>query len=140
MDPIEEINCILRTRKIASEDVSGFDEKEQHNWYFFDLTQGSTNFGIDVCKECTIYFGDWHHHYDIESEWDEFIQTLNDIFDNKLCSIGSYIGSIEQKNIMGAMLAKSEDVSEKYIIDEFGTERVVRVCFFNPSLNKEYRV
>ena len=31
MDPIEENNCILRTRKIASEDVSGFDGKGQRN-------------------------------------------------------------------------------------------------------------
>ncbi len=57
-----------------------------------------------------------------------------------LISLGSYIGIIEPQNAGSAMLARSEDVSEKYIIDEFGTGKVVRSCFFNPSLNKEYRV
>ena len=140
MDIAEEINYILQNRGIASHDVTGFDENEQMDWYYYDLTSCNRKMWIEVCRECTIYIGDWHGHYNPETEWDEFIQTLCGILDNKLCSLGSYIGSIEPQNAGSAMLARSEDVSEKYIIDEFGTGKVVRSCFFNPSLNKEYRV
>ena len=140
MDILEEINRILRERKIASHYINGFDENEQCDWYYFDLSLGVRKMGIDVCRECTINLGDWHGHYDPEKEHEEFIKTLNDIFDNKLCSLGAYSGSIEPQNVRGAMLAKSEDVSEKYIIEEFGTGIIVRSCFFDPSFNREYRV
>ena len=96
--------------------------------------------GIEFCRDCTIFLGDWHSHYDPETEWDEFVSTLNGSFDNELCALGSYKGRIEPQNVMGAMLARREDVNEKYVIEEFGTERIVRCCFFDPSLNKEYKV
>ena len=140
MNPNKEINRILRERKLAFEESSGFDEKEQMDWYYYDLTKSGTSFGIEVCRECTIFFGDWHGHYDTQNEWDEFEQMLNDIFENKVCSLGSYIGNTEPENVQAAMLARREDVSKEYIIEEFGTEKIVRVCFFDTSLNSEYRI
>ena len=140
MDILEEIDKILGERKIVSEYVMGFDEKEQCDWHLLDLCTRGRIMGIEFCRDCTIFLGDWHSHYDPETEWDEFVSTLNGIFDNELCALGSYKGSIEPQNVMGAMLARREDVNEKYVIEEFGAERIVRCCFFDPSLNKEYKV
>ena len=140
MDIIEEIEKILKDRNIRSEDVTGFDDKEEHDFYYFDLTSNGRRMGIDVCRECTIYLGDWHGHYNPETEWDEFLRTLNGILDNELCSLCVYPGSTEPQNAGTAMLARSEDVNEEYIIEELGTGKTVKSCFFDPELNKEYRV
>lgn len=140
MDIIQEIDQILKDRNIQSQDVTGFDDNENHEYYYFDLSSKDRKMGIDVCRECTIYLGDWHGHYNPETEWDEFLKTLNGIFDNELCSLSAYIGSPEAQNAGTSMLARSEDVNEEYIIDELGTEKIVRSCFFDSSQNKEYRV
>lgn len=140
MDILNEINSILKDRKIVSHDITGFDDSEKIDWYYFDLSSNVRKMGIDCCRECTIYLGDWHGHYNPQTEWDEFIQTLNGIFDNELCSLGSYIGSIEPQNAGSAILARREDVSKEYIIDEFGTGKIVRSCFFDSSLDEEYRI
>lgn len=140
MDILEEIERILRERNIVSEYVMGFDEKEQCDWHFLDLSVRDRRMGIDICRECTIFLEDWHGHYDPETEWNEFVSTLNGIFDNELCALGAYIGSVEPQNAGTAMLARREVVNEEYIIDELGTGKIIRCCFFDPSLNREYRV
>lgn len=140
MDVIEGIDRILQDRNIVSHDISGFDEAEQREFYCFDLVAGGRRMWIDVCRECTVYFEDWHGHYDPETEWDELLQTLDGILDNELCSLGTSVGGAGLQSSGSAMLARSEDVSEEYVIDEFGTGKVVRCRFFDPSLNREYRV
>lgn len=140
MDILEEIERILRERNIVSEYVSGFDEKEQRDWHVYDLTVKDRKMALDICSECTIFFEDWHGHYNPENDRNEFVRTLNGIFDNELCALGAYIGSVEPQNAGTAMLARREDVNEEYIIDELGTGKIIRCCFFDPSLNREYRV
>ena len=62
MDIVEEINRILRERQIPSHDVTGYDEAEQRDWYYFDMEIHCRKIGIEICRECTIFLEDLNGH------------------------------------------------------------------------------
>lgn len=47
--------------------------------------------GLEMSDEFTLYFANWHGHYDpYEEDYNQMIQMISDILNGKLCTMAAY--------------------------------------------------
>ncbi|MCR5803185.1 MAG: hypothetical protein K6G47_02895 [Clostridia bacterium] len=135
MDRIDLVEKILKTHDLQYIVKKGFDEYEKADFIYYEVTNGTHKLGIDIAKEYTIFFVDWHAHYSFDIE-DEFVRDLNDILDNKMCAACSYLNG--RAGAAGNYYA--HQLNEEFIEDEFGTGKTVKCYFFDEGLDREFKV
>ena len=89
---IEEIRGIIDRRSLVNQINEGFDIQKNEHFTYIEVFHGDTKLILDLAGEYTVYFGDWHGHYYTDEIHDmrEFRQVLEDLLDNKVCSVGCF--------------------------------------------------
>lgn len=142
MDRKELVEQILKSRNLQYTVKEGFDEYDKVNFTFYEVINGNRKLGIDIAKEYTIYFMDWHAHYsfDFDGYIEDFKRDLNALLDNKMCAACTYYGEADNLQPGAACSYYDYQLSQEFIEDEFGSDKIVKCYFFDEKLDREFTI
>ena len=137
---IEEIKEIIDRRSLESQINECYDDQREEHFTCIEVFHGDTKLMLDLAGEYTIYFGDWHGHYDPDDRQDtrEFRQTLEDLLDNKICSVGCFRERDGVENWCGSSIEFKENLDRNYFQRKQGRDRIIRCKFFDETLNRVF--
>ena len=137
---IEEIKEILDKRNLVSQVKEGFDVQEEVHFTQIEVFHGDNKLMLDLADKYTIFFGDWHGHYDPDDRQDmrEFRQTLEDLLDNKICSVGCFRERDGVENWCGSSIEFKENLDRNYFQRKHGRDRIIHCKFFDETLNRVF--
>ena len=137
---IEEIKEIIERRNLPSQINEGFDMQKKEHFTYIEVFHGEDKLMLDLADEHTIFFGDWHGHYypDAKQDTKEFRQVLEDILDNKMCSVGCFQERDGVENWCGSSIEFRENLDRDYFQRKYGKDRIIRCKFFDETLNRVF--
>ena len=137
---IEEIQEIIDSRKFESKVDEGFDQQEQVWFTHMQVFNGNSKLILDLANEYTIFFGDWHGHYlpDSKDSMREFRETLEDLLDSKICSVGRFRDVDGVENWCGSSIGFRDYLDREYFRREYGDDKIIRCKFFDETLNQTF--
>ena len=137
---IEDIKEIIERRNLPSQINEGFDMQKKEHFTYIEVFHGEDKLMLDLADEYTIFFGDWHGHYypDAKQDMKEFRQVLEDILDNKLCSVGCFQERDGVENWCGSSIEFRENLDRDYFQRKYGGDRIIRCIFFDETLNRVF--
>ena len=137
---IEEIRGIIDRHSLVNQINEGFDIQKNEHFTYIEVFHGDTKLILDLAGEYTIYFGDWHGHYYTDEIHDmkEFRQVLEDLLDNKVCSVGCFRESDGVENWCGSCIELKENLDWDYFQRKYGADRIIRCKFFDETLNRVF--
>ena len=137
---IEDIKEIIERRNLPSQINEGFDMQKKEHFTYIEVFHGEDKLMLDLADEYTIFFGDWHGHYypDAKQDMKEFRQVLEDILDNKLCSVGCFQERDGVENWCGSSIEFRENLDRDYFQRKYGGDRIIRCKFYDETLNRVF--
>ena len=134
---IEDIKEIIERRNLPSQINEGFDMQKKEHFTYIEVFHGEDKLMLDLADEYTIFFGDWHGHYypDAKQDMKEFRQVLEDILDNKMCSVGCFQERDGVENWCASCIEFKENIDRDYFQRKYGRDRIIRCRFFDETLN-----
>lgn len=137
---IEEIKEIIDRRNLPSKVDEGFDMQMGENFTCIEVFHGENKLTLDLAGEYTVYFGDWHGHYDPDQVQDmkEFRQVVEDLLDNNICSVGCFRERDGVENRCGSSIEFKENLDRDHFQRQYGSGRIIRCRFFDESLNRVF--
>ena len=137
---IEEIREIIDRRSLVNQINEGFDIQKNEHFTYIEVFHGDTKLILDLAGEYTVYFGDWHGHYYTNEIHDmrEFRQVLEDLLDNKVCSVGCFRENDGVENWCGSCIELKENLDRDYFQRKYGADRIIRCKFFDETLNRVF--
>ncbi len=134
---IEEIKEIIDRRDLRSQINEGFDMQRDEHFTHIEVFHGENRLMLDLAGEYTIFFGDWHGHYypDVIQDMKEFRQVLEDLLDNKICSIGCFRERDGVENWCGSCIDFKENLERNHFQRMYGRDRIIRCKFLDETLN-----
>lgn len=138
--PIKEIREIIDSRNLETKIDEGFDDQMKVPFTYIEVFNGSRKLMLDLAGEYTIFFADWHGHFDPNDKQDmkEFRQTLEDLLDSKMCSVGCFRDVNGVENWCGSGIDFRENLDREYFRREYGIDKIIRCTFFDETLNKTF--
>ena len=135
---IEEIKDILDKRNLVTRINEGFDIQEEVHFTQIEVFHGDNKLILDLADKYTVFFGDWHGHYhpDEKEDMKEFRRTLEDLLDNKICSVGCFRDRDRVENWCGSCIEFKENLNRAYFQRKYGRDRIIRCRFFDESMNR----
>lgn len=134
---VDEIKEILTSYDLEYKTNEGYDG--QMNTHFYDIQViCEPYFVINIEDEYTIFFADWHGHYDPNDKesMKSFKADLEAILDNEKCSVASMRLVDGVENFCCVALEWKECLDRDYLEREYGKDRIIRCRFLDESLNK----
>ena len=137
---IEEIKEIIERRNLPSKINEGFDMQKKEHFTYIEVFHGEDKLMLDLSDEYTIFFGDWHGHYypDAKQDMKEFRQVLEDILDNKMCSVGCFKERDGVESWCGSSIEFRENLDRDYFQRKYGGDRIIRCKFFDETMNRVF--
>ena len=137
---IEEIREIIDRRSLVNQINEGFDIQKNEHFTYIEVFHGDTKLILDLASEYTVYLGDWHGHYHTDEIHDmrEFRQALEDLLDNKVCSVGCFRERDGVENWCGSSLEFRKNLDRDYFARKYGGDRIIRCKFFDETLNRDF--
>lgn len=137
---IEEIREIIDRRSLVNQINEGFDIQKNEHFTYIEVFHGDTKLMLDLAGAYTIYLGDWHGHYytDVIHDMREFRQVLEDLLDNKVCSVGCFRERDGVENWCGSCIEFKENLNREYFQRRYGADRIIRCKFFDETLNRVF--
>lgn len=137
---IEEIKEIIERRNLPSQVNEGYDIQNEEHFTYIEVFHGENKLMLDLAGEYTIYMGDWHGHYypDDIHDMKEFRQILEDLLDNRRCSVGCFRERDGVENWCGSCIEFKENLDRDYFEREYGRDRIIRCEFFDETLNRVF--
>lgn len=137
---IEKIKEILNKRNLTYKINEGHDSKTDEPFVYIEIPSKNPRVYIDLADENTLYFGDWHSHFDPDCDDDieEFYLFLENILDNKICAVGSFQNDGSEENWCSSSIEEKENLCMEFLKEEFGLNRIIKCNFFDESLNQTY--
>lgn len=137
---VEEIKEIIERRNLPSQVNEGYDIQNEESFTYIEVFHGENKLMLDLAGEYTIYMGDWHGHYypDDIQDMKEFRQILEDLLDNRRCSVGCFRERDGVENWCGSRIEFKENLDRDYFEREYGRDRIIRCEFFDETLNRVF--
>lgn len=137
---IKEIREIIDSRNLETKIDEGFDDQMQVPFTYIQVFNGNSKLMLDLVDEYTIFFADWHGHYnpDDKQSMREFRETLEDLLDSKICSVGRFRDVDGVENWCGSCIGFKEQLDREYFRREYGKDKIIRCKFFDETLNKTF--
>ena len=137
---IEEIKEIIERRNLPSKINEGFDMQKKEHFTYIEVFHGEDKLMLDLSDEYTIFFGDWHGHYypDAKQDMKEFRQVLEDILDNKMCSVGCFKERDGVESWCGSSIEFRENLDRDYFQRKYGGDWIIRCKFFDETMNRVF--